>query len=96
MPTVPQTTLPSGYVNNGTILTSALVTVKQLSKSGATFSVQIQSYSGHTYQLQRSTDLMSWVTIGTAQSGATGTVLVLSDTNAPATGGSFYRIAVGP
>jgi len=92
----PQTTLPSGYVNNGTILNSALVTVKQFSRSGTTFSVQIQSYSGHIYQLQRSTDLNRWVTVGTARSGATGTALMLSDTNAPATGGSFYRIAVGP
>jgi autotransporter-associated beta strand protein len=92
----PQTVLPAGYENNGTILTSSLVTVKQFSKSGTTFFVQIQSYSGHTYQLQRSTNLNTWVAVGTAQSGVTGTTLTLSDTNAPATGGSFYRIAVGP
>ena len=48
----PQTALPTGYVNNGTILTSALVKVQSFSKSGNTFSVTIQTYTGHTYQLE--------------------------------------------
>jgi autotransporter-associated beta strand protein len=92
----PATVLPAGYVNNGTILTSSLVTVKQFSKTGTTFSVSIQSYSGHTYQLQKSTDLNTWQNVGAAQSGATGTTLTLTDSNAPATGGSLYQVAVGP
>jgi autotransporter-associated beta strand protein len=91
----PTTSLPAGYVNNGTILTSALITVKQFSKSGATFSVSIQSYNGHTYQLQKSTDLKTWTNIGAAQTGTTGMTLTLSDTAASATG-AIYQIAVGP
>ena len=92
----PQTALPAGYINNGTILTSALVTVEQVSKTASTFSVSIQSYTGHTYQLQRSTGLSgSWINIGSAQSGSTGTSLVLTDPNASG-GGMFYQIAVGP
>jgi autotransporter-associated beta strand protein len=91
----PLTALPAGYVNNGTILTSALVTVKQFSKSGNNFSVSIQSYTGHTYQLQKSTNLQTWQSVGAAQEGATGSALVLSDTNAAAAG-TFYQIGVGP
>jgi autotransporter-associated beta strand protein len=91
----PQTALPAGYENNGTILTSALVTVKQCSKSGSTFTVSIQSYTGHTYQLQKSTDLQTWQNVGAAQPGATGTTVVLNDNNASAAG-TFYQIGVGP
>jgi autotransporter-associated beta strand protein len=91
----PQTALPAGYVNNGTILTSALVTVMQFTKSGSTCSVSIQSYTGHTYQLQKSTNLQTWQNVGTAQAGATGSTLMLSDTNASGMG-TFYQIAVGP
>jgi autotransporter-associated beta strand protein len=91
----PSTALPAGYVNNGTILTSALVTVKQFSKSGSTFTVSIQSYTGHTYQLQKSTNLQTWQNVGTARTGTTGTTLPLSDTGATAAG-TFYQIAVGP
>ena len=93
----PLTVLPAGYVNNGVILTSSLVTVMQAVKTGSNFSVTIQSYTGHTYQLQKSASLTapSWQNVGAAQVGSTGTALVLTDTTA--TGGSmFYHIAVGP
>jgi autotransporter-associated beta strand protein len=90
----PQTVLPAGYVNDGTILTSALVTVQSITKTGSNFSATIQSYSGHTYQLEKSTDLNSWQTVGTLQAG-TGSAIILSDTNA-STGSSFYKIGVGP
>jgi autotransporter-associated beta strand protein len=92
----PQTVLPAGYVNNGTILTSSLVAVSQVSKSRNTFSVSIQSYTGHTYQLQESTDLTTaWQNVGAPQTGSTGSTLVLTDTNASSTS-MFYRISVAP
>ena len=91
----PETDLPAGYVNNGTILNSSLVKVQQVSKNGNNFSASIQSYSGHTYQLQRSTDLGTWQNISAPQSGVTGSVLILSDSNASARC-NFYQIAVGP
>jgi autotransporter-associated beta strand protein len=90
----PQTVLPAGYVNNGAILTSSLVTVKSFSKSGNTFAVTIQTYSGHTYQLQKSPDLNGWQNVGTSQ-GGTGSAIVLSDTNS-SSGSMFYQVAVGP
>jgi autotransporter-associated beta strand protein len=91
----PSTALPAGYINNGTILTSALVTVKQFTKSGTTFSVSIQSYTGHTYQLEKSTNLGTWQNVGSAQAGATGSTLTLTDSAASATG-TVYKIIVGP
>jgi autotransporter-associated beta strand protein len=90
----PQTVLPSGYVNTGTILTSALVTVQSFSKSGNNFSVTIQTYTGHTYQLQESTDLNTWQNVGSAQVG-TGSAIVLTDTNSVGQG-LFYQVGVGP
>jgi autotransporter-associated beta strand protein len=91
----PQTALPSGYINNGIILTSSLVKVQTFSKTGNTFTVSIASYTGHIYQLQKSTDLQNWTNVGAAVSGTTGSTLVLSDTNAT-TGSIIYRITVGP
>jgi autotransporter-associated beta strand protein len=90
----PQTVLPSGYVNNGTILNSSLVTLKSFTKTGNSFSVTIQAYSGHTYQLQKSTDLNTWQSVGSSQAGA-GSAIMLTDTNAT-TGSMFYQVAVGP
>ena len=91
----PQTVLPAGYVNNGTILNSSLVTVQQVAEAANSFSVTIQSYTNHTYQLQRSTNLGTWQNVGVAQSGTTGSTLVLTDTNATA-GSMFYQVGVGP
>jgi autotransporter-associated beta strand protein len=90
----PQTALPSGYVNTGTILTSALVTVQSFSKSGNSFSVTIKTYNGHTYQLQKSTDLGTWQNVGSVQAG-TGSAIVLTDTNSTGQGW-MYQVGVGP
>ena len=80
----PQTVLPPGYVNNGTILNSSLVTVQQVARTVNNFSVTIQSYTNHIYQLEISTSTSTWQNIGPAQSGTTGSALVLTDTNAAA------------
>jgi len=90
----PQTALPPGYVNNGTILDSSLVTLQSFGKTGTTFSATIQTYPGHTYQLQESSDLNTWTNVGASQAGA-GSPVVLTDTNA-APGSMFYQIGVGP
>lgn len=90
----PQTVLPAGYVNNGTILTNSLVAAQAISKSGNSFSVTIHTYTGHTYQLEKSSNLSTWQNVGASQAG-TGSAVVLSDTNASSSG-MLYKIGVGP
>lgn len=48
-----------------------------MGRSGSTVTLTIDSHSGHLYQLQRSTDLAgtSFVNVGAAQSGSSGTQL---------------------
>jgi hypothetical protein len=52
--------------------------------------VQFGTYTGWSYTLQRSTDLISWSDASASDSG-TGSVLTFSDTNA-LSGQAFYRI----
>jgi hypothetical protein len=79
------------------ILDSSAVRVASVSKSGNTFTVRINSNTGHTYQLQYSPTLTggTFTNIGAPQSGSTGTTLVFTD---PAATGSrgFYRVVVTP
>ncbi len=65
----PQTALPNGIVNTGTVLTSALVAVQQVARTATTFSTTIQSYTGHTYQLQEAPDFVTWQNVGAPQAG---------------------------
>ena len=87
--------LPANLVNNGVVLTAGAAKVSSFSLASGTFTLNIQSYTGHTYQLQKSTNLSTWQNVGAAQAGATGSALVLSDKDAAAAG-TFYRIGVGP
>jgi len=90
--------LPARFVNNGTVLNSGSVEVQQLAKSGSnSFSLTIQGYAQHTYQLQRAPSLaapITWSNIGAPQTGS-GTPLTFSD---PSTSGSngFYKVLVSP
>ena len=88
--------LPANFVNNGTVLSAQNVEVGQVGISGSTFSVSIQSYPQHTYQLQESSSLTSpsWTNVGQPQAG-TGSTLYFTD---PAAAGAqmFYQIQVSP
>jgi autotransporter-associated beta strand protein len=87
-------TFPPGFVNHGTIVDKSVVKVASAQKSGTTFTTTISGYSYHTYQLQYAPSLNStFVNVGPAQQGTTGTVLTFTDSNASAATG-FYRIAV--
>ncbi len=88
--------LPASFTNNGTVLDARSVQVNQTLLSGSNFTVTVEGYAQHTYQLQKSATLApgSWQNIGAAQPG-TGAALVLTDTNA-APGKMFYQVAVGP
>jgi hypothetical protein len=90
--------LPANFVNNGTVLNSSSVQVQQLAMSGASsFSLTIQGYAEHSYQLQRATSLtapITWTNVGAAQIG-TGVPLNFTDAGAPVANG-FYRVQVSP
>ena len=91
--------LPPGFVNGngGTILTSDLVRVKSTTRTSTAVTLTIDSYSGHTYQLQRaaSPDAASFANLGSAQPGSTGTTLTFMDMSPP-TGQGFYRVVLTP
>jgi autotransporter-associated beta strand protein len=89
--------LPSNFTNNGTVLDAGSVQVQQLGMSGSSFTLTIQGYAQHTYQLQRTTSLatpVTWTNVGGAQVG-TGSPLIFTDTGAPGSQG-FYQIEVSP
>jgi autotransporter-associated beta strand protein len=92
-------TPPNGFVNNGVILDSSVVKVKSIQRNGATVTVSINSYTGHTYRLQKSAtpSASSFVNASgvPTQQGSTGTVLSFTDLNATGPT-SFYRILVDP
>ena len=90
-------TPPENFMNNGVILDSSAVQTASAALSGSTFTVTINSYSYHTYQLQESTspDGNSFTNLGSPEQGSTGNVLTFTDPNA--TGAShYYRIFVSP
>ena len=89
--------LPAHFINNGIVLNSDSVKVQQTARSGSTFTVMIEGYAQHTYQLQRASSVVppiTWANIGLAQSG-TGSQLVFTDTSASGAQG-FYRMQVSP
>ena len=86
---------PSGFTNNGTVIDSSVVQVSSVQRAGNTVALTVNSYTGHTYQLQRSDSLASgsFTNLGASQNGSTGTVLTFTDNGATAAQG-FYRVQV--
>jgi autotransporter-associated beta strand protein len=89
--------LPSGLVNHGTVLLASSVSqVASFGVSGATATLQIQSYVGHNFQLQSAASLSgAWQNIGSPQTG-TGATLTFTDPAYSANPMIFYRIVVSP
>ena len=88
---------PGGFTNNGIVIDSRVVQAKSVRVSGGAVKVEIDAYSGHSYQFQRSDSLEGGVfaNLGAPQSGVTGTVLTFQDAS-PAPGRGFYRVQVDP
>lgn len=72
-------TPPPGFVNNGVIIDSSVVRAKEISLQGNIVTVTIDSYTGHSYQLQSSpspaANTFSNVANVLPQNGSTGTEL---------------------
>lgn len=90
----------AGFTNNGILLDANVVRAKSLqlnrSVNPPVATVTIESYTGHTYQLQRSASLGSaanFQNVGDPQEGSTGMTLSFADPNAIGSQG-FYRITV--
>jgi fibronectin-binding autotransporter adhesin len=87
---------PPGFTNSGTIIDSSVIKAKSVQKSSTTVMVAIDSYTGHSYQLQKSTTTpagANFSNLGSPQQGNTGTVLTFNDSSATESK-DFYRIAV--
>jgi autotransporter-associated beta strand protein len=87
--------------DTGTTLTAAslaIVDFAYVADAGSVLTLAT-GYEGHTYQLQRTTDLAdsgSWALLGTAVDG-TGAAMVFTDDNPPAgVERCFYRVIVDP
>lgn len=94
---------PQNLVNNGSVIDSSSVKVKDFRKNGNVFTVTIDSHSGHGYQLQRTASLtapVTWENVGFEQTGSEqpdGSPTTLTFTDSPATGNKwFYRFVISP
>jgi hypothetical protein len=93
--------LPPNLVHNGVILDRSLLKIASLSKIADGYSVTIDGYSGHEYQLQRTESLSGpWANVGASQAGTshgltTPTLLTLSDSSPPERQ-CFYGVVVSP
>jgi len=90
-------TLPAGFVNNGTVLYPSLVKVKNITATTSALTFSIQTYTGHTYQLQSATSLSNpaWANVtanvGTQTNGSGVMTFTLSAIPASP---QFFRILV--
>ena len=69
----------------------------QLAVGGRDVQVTIMGYTGHSYQLQYTSELRSvaWSNLGTAQIGSQAP-LVFTHTNGVAASQGFYRVVIDP
>lgn len=75
---------------------TSVVPAPNVEKSGDMITATINSYTGHTYQLQRTATLPgTFENVGAPQQGSTGNMLTFTDPDASGTA-EFYRIAIDP
>ena len=88
-----------GGVFGVTLNPDVLRTVKSAGRSGTVFTLAVDSFTGHVYQLQRAGALTGggadFVDVESAQNGSTGTALYLTHDDGPAAE-AFYRIELDP
>ncbi|HEU5123347.1 MAG TPA: hypothetical protein VFW05_04705 [Verrucomicrobiae bacterium] len=89
-------TLPSNFVNTGTILNRDRIYLNSAAMTGTHFEVTIQGYAGHTYQLQSQDNLSGdWENLGPVIAGE-GAPITLIDPNEAAGPQCFYRVVIDP
>lgn len=85
-------TVPAGLVNNGTLIDASAAKLKSHQVTGTAFTLKIDGYSGHTYKLQTTPDLITWTDLET-RPGVTGQELAFTHDAGPFAR-RFYRIVV--
>jgi autotransporter-associated beta strand protein len=95
--TAGSSSLPSNFVNQGTVLDGSALRLLSPVNTGTNVVLSINGYSDHTFQLQSSADLTpgTFANVGTAQSGITGSTLTFTDPSASGPQ-QFYRVFVNP
>jgi hypothetical protein len=90
-------TLPSGFVNNGTVLDRSLIRISAANIRTNNFKLTIQGYLGHTYQFQYRDNLLSgsWQNLGAPLAGNDAPI-TFTDSNGVTSSNRFYRVAIGP
>jgi autotransporter-associated beta strand protein len=90
--------LPAGIIDNGWIIGEDKVAVHSTAIENGAIRVSIDSYSGHVYQLQRSStlDAGSWTNVGEGRNGVTGVRLDFEHPLDSPSGRDFFRIRVSP
>ena len=90
-------TLPSGFVNHGTVLDRSLIRINAANVITNGFYLRIQGYLGHTYQLQSRDNLSSggWQNLGAPLTG-NDTLITFTDSRGVTSSNRFYRVAIGP
>jgi hypothetical protein len=79
-----------------TVAVTRVSSVDSVQLSGTTFTLTIDGYTGHTYQMQSAPSLTgTFNNLGPAQQGSTGNVLAFADPNATGVT-NFYRIVLDP
>ena len=96
------TTLPA-ITGSGIVLTASSVRIKATTRVGTTVTITIDSYDGHTYSLERTSNLSAFHAVPAtgggnlpSQAGVTGTTLTFTDPAAPTVNPLFYRVKLNP
>jgi len=77
-----------------TYLVPGLVTLSQRANASAPMMLQFSVSPGHWYEVQASTDLRTWATIGQTAVATANVWQPFSDTNAGAFSSRYYRLIV--
>jgi hypothetical protein len=90
-------TLPSGFVNNGTVLDRNAIQITSSAVEGSNFVATIHGYTGHGYQLQYRNDLLSgtWQNVGGSING-TNAPIIMTHSGGASIEQRFYRVLVEP
>ena len=84
----------SAYSNEATFIVPGILTMSKGVNPGDPMLIQFPVASGHWYEVQASTDLHNWATIGQTAVATSNTWLQFTDPNAGSYSSRFYRLVL--